>query len=489
MLSSARLPRVSTALAGTALGLGAAGIAASAAHAHATESQSYTVTAWYLNVRSAPTDASARVDLLEKGDVVHGKPLDNGWVQIDGGYVHGYWLEANEADPTPEPPTPEPPTPGEATFEVTTYLNVRAEATARSSIVGLYTPGTQVAGTKLDNGWVQTADGFVHGAYVKQVDEAPTPPTPEPDPAPGDTYRIDRSVNLRSGPGMRYQVIGVAPRGAEVTGTDVNGWVHTDLGYFWHTFATKVEDGPEDPAPEPPTPPTPPTPEPPTPPTPEPPTTEVIRYVDPAGGAQFTGVYAGPSYGSGYKGSVAEGYVLRGNFTADGQWFQAGPTSFVPVAHLTDVHYAYTGTNGRLDPNTLCDNPIPGQEHQLLQCDAVAPLAGLNKEFKNTFGHDLKLGECYRTYETQVLYKIRRGFWAATPGTSQHGWAAACDLSEPESEVGFGTAKYNWLDANAPRFGWENPSWARQGAYKPEYWHWEFASLTQYSKSLGALGD
>ena len=394
MLSYARLPRVSTALAGTALGLGAAGIAASAAHAHATESQSYTVTAWYLNVRSAPTDASARVDLLEKGDVVHGTPLDNGWVQIDGGYVHGYWLEANEADPTPEPPTP-----GEATFEVTTYLNIRAEATARSSIVGLYTPGTQVAGTKLDNGWVQTADGFVYGAYVKQVDEAPTPPTPEP------------------------------------------------------------------------------------------PTTEVIRYVDPAGGAQFTGVYAGPSYGSGYKGSVAEGYVLRGNFTADGQWFQAGPTSFVPVAHLTDVHYAYTGTNGRLDPNTLCDNPIPGQEHQLLQCGAVAPLAGLNKEFKNTFGHDLKLGECYRTYETQVLYKIRRGFWAATPGTSQHGWAAACDLSEPESELGFGTAKYKWLDANAPRFGWENPSWAREGAYKPEYWHWEFASLTQYSKSLGALGD
>ena len=124
--------------------------------------------------------------------------------------------------------------------------------------VGLYTPGTQVAGTKLDNGWVQTADGFVHGAYVKQVDEAPTPPTPDPDPAPGDTYRIDRSVNLRSGPDMRYQVIGVAPRGAEVTGTDVNGWVRTDLGYFWHTFATKVEDGPEDPTPEPPTPPTPP---------------------------------------------------------------------------------------------------------------------------------------------------------------------------------------------------------------------------------------
>ena len=79
-----------------------------------------------------------------------------------------------------------------------------------------------------------------------------------------------------------------------------------------------------------------------------------------------------------------------------------------------------------------------------------------------------------------MLYKIRRGFWAAIPGTSQHGWAAACDIAEGEAQIGFGTPKYKWLDANAPRFGWVNPSWAREGAYKPEYWHWEFAALTKY---------
>ncbi|OLT25627.1 hypothetical protein BJF82_04380 [Kytococcus sp. CUA-901] len=129
-------------------------------------------------------------------------------MQIDGGYVHGYWLEANEEASTP-------PTPDETTYEVQAYLNIRQGPTLSSSVLGVYSPGTRVAGTPAENGWVKTSDGYVYGSYVKPVDEAPTPPTPEPgDPAPGDTYRIDRSVNLRSGPGMGHEVIGMAPRGA-----------------------------------------------------------------------------------------------------------------------------------------------------------------------------------------------------------------------------------------------------------------------------------
>ena len=80
-------------------------------------------------------------------------------------------------------------------------------------------------------------------------------------------------------------------------------------------------------------------------------------------------MYTAP--GSGYAGSVPEGGILRGSYTPDGQWFQAGPTSFVPASELTDVHYSYTGTNGRLDPSTLCANPLPGKEHMLIQCGAV----------------------------------------------------------------------------------------------------------------------
>ena len=215
----------------------------------------------------------------------------------------------------------------------------------------------------------------------------------------------------------------------------------------------------------------------------EPPTpgAELVKYVELPGNDQFGDVYAGPSYSSGRTGYVAEGGVVRGRYTADGLWFQAGPRSFIPASQLGDDHQVWTGGNGRLDPNTLCDNPIPGQEHQLLQCAAADGLSRLNAAYKNRFGHDMGLGECYRTYETQVLYKQRRGFRAAVPGTSQHGWAAACDLNEGEAQVGFRSAKYSWLRLNAPKYGWDNPTWAREGAYKPEYWHWEYSALTKYN--------
>jgi LAS superfamily LD-carboxypeptidase LdcB len=54
-----------------------------------------------------------------------------------------------------------------------------------------------------------------------------------------------------------------------------------------------------------------------------------------------------------------------------------------------------------------------------------------------------------------------------------HGWGLAIDLCSKEtgdSEV------FSWLWANAPSYGWQNPSWAQLGGSKYEPWHWEFVS-------------
>lgn len=59
----------------------------------------------------------------------------------------------------------------------------------------------------------------------------------------------------------------------------------------------------------------------------------------------------------------------------------------------------------------------------------------------------------------------------ATPGTSVHGWGAACDWDVRQRAV------FEWLCANGPRFGWylagprtiagkPNPNW--------EPWHWQW---------------
>jgi D-alanyl-D-alanine carboxypeptidase len=69
-----------------------------------------------------------------------------------------------------------------------------------------------------------------------------------------------------------------------------------------------------------------------------------------------------------------------------------------------------------------------------------------------------------------VSTKAAKGYLAARPGTSNHGWGLAADLGVG----GYASADYAWMRANAPAFGWDNPGWARPGGTKAEPWHWEF---------------
>ncbi len=66
------------------------------------------------------------------------------------------------------------------------------------------------------------------------------------------------------------------------------------------------------------------------------------------------------------------------------------------------------------------------------------------------------------------------GAVAAVPGTSKHGTGTAIDVPELPCDYGYGTAEYRWLLANGPRFGWVQPSWARENGSSPEYWHYEY---------------
>src|SRR5699024_5407388 len=92
--------------------------------------------------------------------------------------------------------------------------------------------------------------------------------------------------------------------------------------------------------------------------------------------------------------------------------------------------------------------------------------------FKARFGSPISVTDAYRDYATQVILKRRKGRMAATPGTSNHGWALAVDLGSGINS--FGSAQHRWMRANAPKFGWIHPGWARQSGSLPEPWHWEF---------------
>ena len=104
---------------------------------------------------------------------------------------------------------------------------------------------------------------------------------------------------------------------------------------------------------------------------------------------------------------------------------------------------------------------------------AAAAMEEMNKAYKADNGSNLTINETYRDCATQIRYSKELGSRAAPapPCVSNHGWGLAADI-----EVGaFGSSTYNWLKANAHKYGYVHPAWAEPGGSNPEQWHWEYA--------------
>ena len=136
-----------------------------------------------------------------------------------------------------------------------------------------------------------------------------------------------------------------------------------------------------------------------------------------------------------------------------------------------------------------------------LERDA-AYLYSLMLEAADEDGITLRPIDCYRTYQEQDraynracpikevpasaapgatgVKKVRicSGPPVAPPGRSNHGWGRAVDFKDRYHTLTCYDTEYDWLRANAHRFGWVNPPWAACGLDTQEPWHWEFAGVT-----------
>ena len=117
-----------------------------------------------------------------------------------------------------------------------------------------------------------------------------------------------------------------------------------------------------------------------------------------------------------------------------------------------------------------------------MQVRPAAALYALNKEFKAEFGHDLTVTSTYRTFAKQEEVKADKGYMAATPGWSNHGYGLAVDVSLTDEE-------HTWMRENAIRFGWWHPLWARPNGSKPESWHWEYGSWLYDERYKDQISD
>ncbi|MCB2411631.1 M15 family metallopeptidase [Demequina sp. TTPB684] len=124
----------------------------------------------------------------------------------------------------------------------------------------------------------------------------------------------------------------------------------------------------------------------------------------------------------------------------------------------------FSGENGQLSTDQLCEL----WDGNYMRADAALVLAELNAQFNAKFGRDLCIQEGYRSYADQVRIRGLRGYLAASPGTSMHGFGVAFDLCSGDDSG----APKAWLDENAAAFNFVNPDWAKYRKYEP--WHWEY---------------
>lgn len=128
------------------------------------------------------------------------------------------------------------------------------------------------------------------------------------------------------------------------------------------------------------------------------------------------------------------------------------------------------GKNGRLEGSGLLQE-VSGAWHGTGRL--LAPAAKAWEEMRAAAaadGVDLRTIDTYRSYDVQAsAYQDhltgKKKANVLPPGKSEHGHGLAVDVTNG-SLVGPGDPEWNWLNANAGRFGWHPIS--------NESWHWEF---------------
>jgi len=176
----------------------------------------YRVTANSLWLRSGPGTSYATVGALYRNNIVRGDELKNDWAHVTTqdnkiGWCHRGYLEL--MDETPPPPA-------QTTYRVDAIaLYIRQGPGVNYAVVGSLKKSEMVGGLAIssDGQWAQIrkSTGVTGWASLKYMTVTPPPPPP----GSNDIQMIvtTDTLNIRSGPGIGYSIVGKVNRGEVVT--------------------------------------------------------------------------------------------------------------------------------------------------------------------------------------------------------------------------------------------------------------------------------
>lgn len=227
-------------------------------------SGNYTVNVSSLRVRTGPSTSHTTIGSVKKGQVVQVVGEVQDWFKINYAgqtaylskdYVTKGGSNENATQGNNQEQNNNVTVQTGGTYVVNaTSLRVRTGPAAYHSVIGGVLNGTTLNVVGSENGWFkvnyQGKTGYVSSEFVKFVKGGTaTPGQPEqPSQAIGDYYINASALNVRSGEGTNYRIIGALPQGQKVQVISENsGWskinYNGQTGYIGTRFLSKTPVG------------------------------------------------------------------------------------------------------------------------------------------------------------------------------------------------------------------------------------------------------
>ncbi|MFC5773098.1 C40 family peptidase [Ectobacillus antri] len=203
----------------------------------------YTVNVSSLRVRTGPSTNHSIIGSLSKGQEIEvlGEALDWYKISYNGqtGYVSKDFITANGQASEPQVSTQ-----GNGTYIVNVDgLRIRKGPGTYHAVIGGTVKGQKLEVVGAENGWYKIkrdgAFGYVSAQYVTKAKTTPTITT--------ETYYVNvNALNVRSGTGTNYSVLGVLKQGQKVAASgEQNGWLQINynggVAFITKEFVTKQE--------------------------------------------------------------------------------------------------------------------------------------------------------------------------------------------------------------------------------------------------------